>query len=123
VRLFSASVLQIVIVNRIVSRETISSINKIMAARIYCFARMQSVAWSVPIKPASDRTDQSRVGGGTCRGYRKLVGFETVAAAYKDWTETILSSPTFPESEAQTTENFQQYYLDGDRNVDTAPKK
>jgi hypothetical protein len=51
----------------------------------------------------------------TCR---KLVGFETVAAAYKDWTETLLCSPTFPESEAQTTENFQQYYLDGDRNVD-----
>ena len=51
----------------------------------------------------------------TCR---KLIGYENVPAAYEDWMLTIVSSPTFPESEARSMENFQKYYLDGDRNID-----
>merc|ERR1712222_234235 len=32
--------------------------------------------------------------------------------------QTIVCSPSFPESEARTLKNFKNYYLDGDRNVD-----
>jgi len=49
---------------------------------------------------------------------RKLIGFETFNAAFDDWIQTGLSSPTFPESEPKTAENFQRFYLDGDRNID-----
>lgn len=49
---------------------------------------------------------------------RKLVGFGSISAAYDDWMQTIMSSPTFPDSESKSMETFKQYYLDGDRNVD-----
>jgi hypothetical protein len=49
---------------------------------------------------------------------RKLVGFETVSAAFQDWMQTARCAATFPESEATTIEKFEQYYLDGDRNID-----
>lgn len=49
---------------------------------------------------------------------RNLVGFEDISFAHEDWMQTILCSPSFPESEARTLENFKKFYLDGDRNVD-----
>lgn len=49
---------------------------------------------------------------------RVLVGFEYLPVALKDWMQTTAASPTFPETEARTIENFKRYYLDGDRNVD-----
>jgi hypothetical protein len=49
---------------------------------------------------------------------RNLVGFDSIQLAHQDWTQTALSSPSFPASEARTMENFKKYYLDGDRNVD-----
>jgi len=49
---------------------------------------------------------------------RNLVGFEDISFAHEDWMQTIISSPTFPESETRTLESFKKYYLDGDRNVD-----
>jgi len=49
---------------------------------------------------------------------RNLVGFEDISFAYQNWLQTIVGSPAFLESEAQTLESFKKYYLDGDRNVD-----
>lgn len=47
-----------------------------------------------------------------------LIGFEHITFAHQDWVKTTVSSPTFPEAEARSLENFKTYYLDGDRNVD-----
>eukprot|EP00536_Pseudo-nitzschia_multiseries_P004004 jgi/Psemu1/237178/estExt_Genewise1.C_640045 len=49
---------------------------------------------------------------------KNLVGFDSVQLAHEDWIQTAMSSPSFPENEARTVENFKKYYLDGDRNVD-----
>jgi hypothetical protein len=49
---------------------------------------------------------------------RKLIGFESLIAAFQDWVLTCDSSPAFPPDEARLVENFEKYYLDGDRNVD-----
>jgi hypothetical protein len=49
---------------------------------------------------------------------RKLIGFDSVEAAYQDWVHTITCSPTFPKAEAKSIVHFKDYYLNGDRNVD-----
>jgi hypothetical protein len=49
---------------------------------------------------------------------RNLVGFQNATAAYKDWIQTTLASPTFPASESRSIEKFEKHYLDGNRNVD-----
>jgi hypothetical protein len=49
---------------------------------------------------------------------RNLVGLQNATAAYKDWIQTTLASPTFPASESRSIEKFEKHYLDGNRNVD-----
>lgn len=49
---------------------------------------------------------------------RKLVGFDTISAAFDDWVKSVISSPTFPASESKSMETFQTDYLDGNHNVD-----
>ncbi|KAL3908385.1 MAG: hypothetical protein SGILL_008503 [Bacillariaceae sp.] len=49
---------------------------------------------------------------------RNLVGFQNLSAAYDDWVQTTLASPTFPDSESRTVQYFEKHYLDGNRNVD-----
>jgi len=49
---------------------------------------------------------------------KNLIGFERMSLAYEDWERTIRSAQNFPESEAPSLENFKNYYLDGDRNID-----
>jgi len=47
-----------------------------------------------------------------------LVGFDSIELAHQDWVQTAFSSPSFPKNEARTIDNFAEFYLDGDRNVD-----
>lgn len=49
---------------------------------------------------------------------RKLIGFKSLDSAFQDWGLTCDCSPAFPSDEARSVENFETYYLDGDRNVD-----
>jgi hypothetical protein len=49
---------------------------------------------------------------------RRLIGFESLDSAFQDWMLTCDCSPAFPSDEARSVENFETYYLDGDRNVD-----
>lgn len=49
---------------------------------------------------------------------RTLIGFGSVKDAFLDWMQTAEFSPSFPPLEARSMENFKEYYLDGDRNVD-----
>jgi hypothetical protein len=49
---------------------------------------------------------------------RKLVGFQTVESAFKDWMQVATISPSFPPLEPKTMNNFKKYYLDGERNID-----
>jgi hypothetical protein len=49
---------------------------------------------------------------------RKLIGFQSLESAFQDWMLTCDCSPAFPSDETRSVENFEMYYLDGDRNVD-----
>ncbi|KAG7353450.1 bromodomain containing protein [Nitzschia inconspicua] len=49
---------------------------------------------------------------------RNLIGFDSISAAHEDWIQTTLASPLFPEKEERAFDQFQKFYLDGDRNVD-----
>jgi Bromodomain/PHD-finger len=49
---------------------------------------------------------------------RRLLGFDTVAAAYKDWLATCSNSPMFSQEKNTSIEEFSSKYLDKDGQVD-----
>jgi hypothetical protein len=49
---------------------------------------------------------------------RRLLGFDTVAAAYKDWLTTCLNSPMFSQQNNTSIKEFSSKFLDKDGHVD-----
>lgn len=49
---------------------------------------------------------------------RKVMGFVTFESAYQDWVWSAEASPTLDDSVEKTREAFQEFYLDGTRDID-----